>query len=104
MTANSKFKEQKRKIERLEAISKGFTPPEPEPPALAYEDAKPDGDFGMYFNSNVAGLSFLETLGKGMGSRGEVTDQSRFLSSQDFQMSDFLKFGVQRGSEDSASI
>ena len=81
LTANSKFKEQKRKIERLAAISKGFTPPEPEPPALAYEDAKPDGDFGMYFNSNVAGLSFLETLGKGMGSRGVVTDQSRFLSS-----------------------
>ena len=58
----------------------------------------------MYFNSDVAGLSFLETLGKGMGSRGEVTDSSRSLSSLDFQMSNFLKFGVQRGSEDSASI
>ena len=104
MTANSRFKEQKRKIERLEAISKGFTPPEPEPPALAYEDAKPDGDFGMYFNSDIAGLSFLETLGKGMGSRGEVTDSSRLLSSLDFQMSNFLKFGVIRGSEDSASV
>ena len=80
LTANSKFKEQKRKIERLEAISKGFTPPEPEPPALAYEDAKPDGDFGMYFNAEVAGLSFLDTLERGMGSRGKVTDSSRLLS------------------------
>ena len=55
---------------RLEAISKGFTPPEPEPPALAYQDVEPDGDFGIYFNSDVAGLAFLETLNKGLGSRG----------------------------------
>ena len=58
----------------------------------------------MYFNAEVAGLSFLDTLDRGMGSRGEVTDSLRLLSKEDFQMSDFLLFSVLRGSEDSASI
>ena len=92
MTANSKYKEQKREIERLKAISKGIPPPEPKPPALAFEDAKPNGDFGIYFNSKVTGLSFLDTLDKGLSSRGKVTDSPRFLSSADFKLSNFLEF------------
>ena len=81
---NAKFKEQQRKIVRLEAISQGFTPPVPEPPALAYQDVEPDGDFGIYFNSNVAGLSFLETLNKGLGSRGQISNNVRNLGGTDF--------------------
>ena len=57
----------------------------------------------MFFNSEVSGLSFLDDLKKGLGSRGETTDTSRALSGEDFNLSSFLKFEIQRGSEDSAS-
>ena len=55
-------------------------------------------------NDDVAGLSFLETLDKGLGSRGETSDIARRLSDQGFQLSSFLKFELQRGDEDSADI
>ena len=79
LVENSKFKESQREIKKLEAISQGFTPSEPEPPALAFQDVESSGDFGLYFNSEVAGLSFLDTLNKGLGSRGEVSDTTRGL-------------------------
>ena len=92
LSENSAFKEQQREIEKLEAIAQGYTPPEPEPPALAYQDVEPSGEFGLYFNADVAGLSFLETLNKGLGSRGQVKEETRFLSSKDFELSNFLRF------------
>ena len=64
---------------------------------------KPDGDFGLYFNSNVAGLDFLENLKRGLGSRGEVSDSFRSLKSEDFDLRNFLEFNILRGSEESAS-
>ena len=74
----------------------------PKPPALAYQDVEPSGDFGLFFNADVAGLSFMETLNKGLGSRGEVNEGTRYLSSEDFNLSNFLTFEIQRGAEDSA--
>ena len=65
---------------------------------------KSDGDFGLYFNSNVAGLDFLENLDRGLGSRGEVSDTFRSLNNEDFDLSKFLQFNILRGSEESASL
>ena len=52
----------------------------------------PNGDFGLYFNENVAGLAFLENLNKGLGSRGEVTESTRSLQEEAFDLSRFLTF------------
>ena len=95
---NANYKEQQREIEKLEAEAKGWDPPEPKPPALAFENVEPSGTFGLYFNSDVAGLSFLESLNKGLSSRGGVSDNGmgRVLSGEDedFNMSSFLAFTV----------
>ena len=86
---------------------------------MAFENVEPSGSFGLYFNADVAGLSFLETLNKGLSSRGIASDNgmSRLLKSESrererrhlagadaFSMDQFLKFEVQRGSEDSAKV
>jgi len=46
----------------------------PEKPALAAPDIKANAKFGVFFNSDVAGLSFLEDLDKGLSSRGGTID------------------------------
>ena len=56
MTLNAEYLEQKRIIAILEAISSGTSIPQPERPALAYESIEASGDFGFYFNADVAGL------------------------------------------------
>ena len=46
----------------------------PEKPALAAPDIEANAKFGVFFNSDVAGLSFLEDLDKGLSSRGGTVD------------------------------
>ena len=70
MQENAKYKEQEREIKQLEAEASEFPLPEPKAPELANENVEPSGSFGLYFNADLAGLSFLETLNKGLSSRG----------------------------------
>ena len=90
----------------MEARANGWTIPTPEPPSLAFENIEPSGKFGLFFNANVAGLQFLEKLNKGLSSPGSVTDSNyRRLQEEDdggFQLSNYLKFEIQNGGEDSA--
>lgn len=88
------------------------------PPALAFENVDPSGSFGLYFNAGVSGLSFLESLNKGLSARGVVDDngmgrrlsdhvrggQRRLEGNEDFNLSNFLVFGIKRGGEDSAEV
>ena len=99
------YKEQERELVRLEALSKGETPPVNYVPELAYENVEPSGKFGVYFNADLAGLKFLETLDKGLSSKGVVLSfEGRLLEERgdDFKLSNFLMFSMIRGSEDSA--
>lgn len=84
----------------------GWIPPTPTPPALAFETIEPSGKFGLYFNGGLAGLSFLESLNKGLSSNGTVSS-SEFrqlgASSASFDLSNYLDFTIMPGSEDSAS-
>ena len=49
-----------RTINKLEYMSEGFEPPEPAPPAVAFNDVKSSSTFGIFFNSDMSGLAFLE--------------------------------------------
>lgn len=68
----------------MEAEASGFPIPELKAPELASEKVEPSGEFGLYFNADLAGLSFLETLNKGLSSRGDVSDNGmgRLLKSE----------------------
>ena len=71
------YKSRQREIEKLEADITGQVLPEPEPPELAAENIEPSGIFGIYFNADLAGLAFLETLNKGFASRGQNKSTGR---------------------------
>ena len=43
-------------------------------PALAFDNINSSGEFGLYFNGDLAGLKFLEKINKGLGSYGTVKD------------------------------
>ena len=111
---NLSYKSKQREIEKLEAGISGQVLPEPEPPELAAENIEPSGTFGIYFNADLAGLAFLETLNKGLASRGQnenpgrrrlPKNSRRYLDTTDtFSMDQFIKFEIQRGSEDAADI
>ena len=84
-------------------------------PELAFGILEPSGLFSIVFDENIIGLSYLEELNKGLTSVGTVADKDennareRQLASNatnvdDFNLSDFLKFEVLRGGEDSADI
>jgi len=99
----------------LEAEAQGIVLPELEPPKLAVENVDPSGTFGIFFNSDVSGLQFLEKLNKGLASRGSIEDTNgrrllgsshiqsgRHLQDEAFSLEQFLTFSIQRGGEDSA--
>ena len=74
---------------------------------MAFDKVQPSGEFGLYFNGDLAGLKFLEKLNKGLSSTGSIkTDNFRRLKdedkNEDFDLSDYLTFTIERGSEDSA--
>ena len=71
-------------------------------PALAYQNIESNGKFGIYFDADVTGLQFIYSLDKGLSSRGGIKENSRLLNEDDFDLSKFLKFELQRGSDDSA--
>ena len=69
---------------------------------MAYQNIESNGKFGIYFNADVTGLQFIYSLDKGLSSRGWIKENVRLLNADDFDMSKFLKFELQRGSDDSA--
>ena len=85
---------------------------------MAFENVEPSGAFGLFFNSEIAGLSFLDQLNQGLASRGIVQDVqgqavtgdrrslNRNLKEEEsaFNLDSYIQFKIRRGSDDSASL
>ena len=101
---------------------------EPPKPDLSFDTVSESGDFSMYFDKGIAGLSFLKELGVEISAKGsistlfaddiatEATIPSRRLQaaatetqsatvpapSSGFNLGNYMAFELRRGGEDSA--
>ena len=67
---NSQYLEEKALLEAAGALMQGELYKPPDKPALAVESIDPSGKFEVFFNVEMAGLSFLEDLDKGLSTTG----------------------------------
>ena len=61
-------------MKKLQYMSEGKEPPQDTEPAVAFDDISSSSMFGIYFNSDMSGLAFLEQLNKGLRQKGTIID------------------------------
>ena len=71
---NSKYLEEKDQLRKMKASKFSGFSYEEKKPQLAFNNIEPSGHFGLVFNQDLLGLSFLQDLGKGLTSAGVVSD------------------------------